>query len=407
VKILQLVPRLPYPATDGGKIGILGITEGYLAHGAQVWLAGFDQDRTAEEFARVVGPRLSGWSSRPLSKLDDARAAALGLALDRPFLREKYWSRELMRTVANAVRSFRPDFVHLDHSHMGAYGLELKRLFPTLPCVVRAHNVDYVIWERMASARAGLAAPLYRRQAASVRRYERLLFASLDGVVPLTDVDAARVRELAPEARVYVMPAGCTLRPPSIVRPDAEIAPRFAFVGHLDWAANRDGIEWFVREIWPSLRARWGDARLDVIGRNSGAPLPTAEAVTYHGFVDNLDVALAGADLAVVPLRVGGGMRLKILDFMSRGLPVISTAIGAEGIPPEWEGRRTWFAAEDADGFVAATAELLRGPDARASVAAAGRSLVSARYEWRALVGALADWALGSGVRDAVSAGRR
>ena len=189
-----------------------------------------------------------------------------------------------------------------------------------------------------------------------------------------------------------LMPAGYSLNPPVALRRDASVAPHFAFVGFIDWAPNRDGMVWFLNNIWPSIIQRWPDAQLDVIGRNSGAALTPAPGVRHLGFVEDLASALSKVDVALVPLRIGGGMRVKILDFLSRGLPLISTTIGAEGIPCNYLGARVYEQAEDAEDFVAAAERLLHSYESRMALAATGRRLIKERYNWSALVGSAIDW---------------
>lgn len=401
MKVLQLVPRLPFPADDGGKIGILGIAEGYLRLGCAVHMGGFDQEHRRAAFAAGFGHRLAGYFVEDLSRFDHLRAAVYGLLSNRPFIREKYWSTGFLESLLRAVDDFEPDLVHLDHSHMGSYGLEIQHRYPGLPCIVRAHNVEHTVWDRMADAeRRGLQRAALRHYAASVKRFEGELFSAMDGVLAISEVDAQRIRAIAPGARLTIMPAGYPLSSAVTLRPDASLAPRLAFVGYIDWAPNRDGVQWFVSTIWPDIRARWPDATLDVIGRNSGAPLPAAAGVRYLGFVDDLGQALASVDLAVVPLRIGGGMRVKILDFLSRGLPVVSTAVGAEGIPVEHHGQRVVELAESAGDFVAVAERLLPSLERRAALARAGRQLIEEQFDWTALVRRVLDW-VGSRSADA------
>lgn len=395
MKILQLVPRLPYPPSDGGKIGILGIVRGYVRAGHQVRLLGFDTDHSREAFERGLGSLLSGHYVEQLPAWESVLAGVSSIVMRRPFLREKYWSPSMARQVVEAFDGWGPDFVHVDHSHMGAYGLALKQRRPDARVYLRAHNVDYVIWERLcATAGNPVSRAFYRDQASMVRAYERRLFAGLDGIVPLTTVDAERVSAEAPSARIYTMPAGCELQEPVRLRDCITDDPRLCFVGLLDWIANRDGITWFVEHVWPEIRRRWPRARLDVIGRASNPMrhLSQADGVVYHGFVEQLDSVLSTADCAVVPLRIGGGMRIKILDFLSRGIPTVSTTVGAEGIPHRWGGQEVFRIANSPADFVRVIAELCKTIGPRAELAARGRDFIAVEYDWAVLMDRFCNW---------------
>ena len=184
MKVLQLVPRLPYPPDDGGKIGILGITNGYLALGHQVYMGGFDQEGTRAAFEANLAPHLSGHLVHSLSSFDHRRAALGALALKRPFIRDKYWSRAFFTDCVRIVEQFEPDLVHLDHSHMASYGVALKQRFPELTCVLRAHNVEYTVWQRMAAnADNAVKRALLNRMGGAVKRFEGCVFSELDGIL--------------------------------------------------------------------------------------------------------------------------------------------------------------------------------------------------------------------------------
>jgi polysaccharide biosynthesis protein PslH len=397
LKVLQLVPRLPYPPSDGGKIGILGITRGYVRAGHEVRLFGFDSDGARAAFEQGLAPELAGPYVETMPRSKAVRSALRSAVVRRPFLREKYWSDSMWRHVRAAYEAWRPDLVHLDHSHMGAYGLELKRRWPGARVFLRAHNVEFVIWERLrATATNAPARAFYADQARMVRAYERRLFTTLDGVVALTPVDAARVATESPTANVYTMPAGCELQPAVPLRPDIGADLRLGFVGFLDWIANRDGIGWFVDDVWPRIRARWPRATLDVVGRAT-SPIQSllgTEGVRYLGYVEDLEAVLRNVDVAVVPLRIGGGMRIKILDFLSRGLPTVATSVGAEGIPAAWNGQRVLELADDPEAFVGVLEKLAADEVYRSALAAAGRRFVAAEYDWRTLMTRFCEWAL-------------
>ena len=395
MKVLQLVPRLPFPPSDGGKIGILGIVRGYVRAGHRVRLLGFDTDDSSEAFESSIAPLLSGHYIERLPARKSVQSGISSLFTRRPFLREKYWSRSMARHVMENYAAWKPDFVHIDHSHMGAYGLALKQLNPDARVYLRAHNVDYVIWERLlATSTNPLSRAFFRDQAEMVREYERVLFSRLDGVVPLTEVDSQRVSLEAPSARTYTMPAGCELQEPVRLRDRITDDPRLCFVGLLDWIANRDGILWFVEHVWPEIRRRWPRARLDVIGRSTTPmrQLSQVEGVVYHGFVERLESVLSMADCAVVPLRIGGGMRIKILDFLSRGIPTISTSVGAEGIPSRWAGQEVLKIANSPVEFADAIGTLCEPGNLRAELAEQGRKFIAAEYDWAVLMNRFCTW---------------
>jgi glycosyltransferase involved in cell wall biosynthesis len=205
------------------------------------------------------------------------------------------------------------------------------------------------------------------------------MFGRFDGVVSISAVDTALIRRQCPSARIHEMPAGYALNEPAPLRPDMLVDPRLCFVGSLDYTANRDGLAWFVAEVWPAIRARFPAASLTVAGRSATAVrfLEDAPGVRYVGFVANV----------------------KILDLLSRGVPTISTTVGAEGTRTEHGGTKVVALADDAAQFVAQIARLASDAPARFAMAREGRRLIAAQYDWRPLVSGYCDWAASLPVR--------
>jgi polysaccharide biosynthesis protein PslH len=215
-----------------------------------------------------------------------------------------------------------------------------------------------------------------------------MLFSRLDAVISISPVDTSLIRAQSPEARVFEMPAGYALNSPTVLRSKVSDDPRFCFIGSLDYTVNRDGLEWFIDDIWPEVLEAYPAARLVVAGK-SAQPLSflsEAPGVTYLGFVGDLDRVVADSDIAIVPLRVGGGIRLKILDFLSRGLPIVSTNIGAEGLPVEHDGVKVISLANTAEEFLHCVQTLVSQEGLREEIAAAGRRLIGERFEWKGFV---------------------
>jgi len=397
VRILQLVPRLPFPADDGGKIGILGITRAFIALGHEVRMSGFDEEGRAHEFAAELAAQLAGWYAESIPKARVLRAQAMVALGAGTYLHDKYFSESFARRVIEDYEAWSPDLVHVDHSHLGSYGLRVLERWPRARVCIRAHNVESVIWYRRAEVAADpLRRAIFRRQGDLSAHYEKTLFDRFSGVVAISEVDSALIRRQSPQARIHEMPAGYDLQRETVLRNDLGGAPRLCFVGSLDYTANRDGLEWFAAEVWPAVRRRFPAATLTVAGRSMRPVrfLESLPGVRYLGFVDSVSEVTDVSDIAVVPLRVGGGMRLKILDFLSRGLPVVSTTIGAEGIPTRWSGRNVMRTADTADEFVSVIDALAGSAETRYSLARTGRALVAERYEWRPLVSQYCDWAI-------------
>lgn len=191
-------------------------------------------------------------------------------------------------------------------------------------------------------------------------------------------------------ANVRVLPNGCNIPDDPVRRP----ASRLVFVGALDYAANSQGLEWFLQNVWPVVRKRCATAQMDVIGK--GAPPEITEAngrdgVHVHGFVGDLAGFYSSASAAVVPVLAGGGTRLKILEALSYRVPVVATSLGAHGIPlGDQDGL---YRHDTVESFADRCAQLLSDDALSSNAARSGRVVMESRYGWngiRKLVGDIA-----------------
>lgn len=251
--------------------------------------------------------------------------------------------------------------------------------------VLDEHNIEHDLARQSRDASRG---PLRRLHHAvnwrKVRREELSAWARCDGVVFTSADDAARARSLAPALRSAVVPNAVDVEH---FRPDPSLPPAdgrtVVFFGTLDYFPNHDGLEWFLAEIWPRLAQSHPRARLKIIG-----PRPTPWAlrqqgprVEVTGLVEDLRPHLSAAAAIVVPLRVGGGTRFKIVEGMAMGKAIVSTTRGAEGIAAA-PGEHLLLA-DDPAAFAAATGALLDDPARAGRLGASARALAEARYSWR------------------------
>lgn len=242
-----------------------------------------------------------------------------------------------------------------------------------VPFVVHRHNV-------FGTLMAQLGAP--RPELGVWRRFDRATVAGADLIVTTTPESAAAVTPFAGATPVRVVPNGVELRPPA----PAEQRCHVAFVGGLDYAPNRQGLGWFVERVWPLVQRPAG-CELKVVGQiERVGRLPHAEGVRYLGRVADLDAALADAAVGVAPLLAGMGIKNKTLDFLARGLPVVATRSGAEGLS-RLVGRGL-VVAETPEAFAREVTALLAAPERAVALGAEGRAAVAGAHSWDAVVGA-------------------
>jgi len=257
----------------------------------------------------------------------------------------------------------------------------------TPPTVLFAHNVEHVIWQRMREVeRRAWRRALLALESRKMRRYEALACARARLTIAVSDADRRLLAAVAPSARVSAVPTGVDV---DYFAPDgvAEVPGRLVFTGSMDWYPNEDGIVHFIEAVLPRVRREVPGATLTVVGRNPSPRLrAAADAAGVHvtGLVDDVRPHMAEAAVYVVPLRIGGGTRLKIFEALAMAKAVVSTAIGAEGLP--LAPGRDFLQADDPAAFARAVTSLLRDPARRRAVGSAGRRLVEERYSWPRVV---------------------
>jgi glycosyltransferase involved in cell wall biosynthesis len=264
--------------------------------------------------------------------------------------------------------------------------------------VVDAHNAYYLIPQRLSRVAANPALRLFLwREARLMARYEADVYRHFDHVLTVTEQDLAAIRQLAvfdgQSPRFTTVPICVDAAVPPLDRQRG--AQGILMLGGLHWPPNADAARWFVREVWPLVRAQVPGAQLFVVGARppddikalgdfSGIERPEqahGAPVVVTGYVNDPQEFIRGSAALVVPLRSGGGMRVKIVEALQWGLPIVSTTIGCEGInvvPGE-----SALIADDPGPLGRAAADLLRNPELAQRLADAGRRLVEECYDWR------------------------
>lgn len=251
------------------------------------------------------------------------------------------------------------------------------------PVVLFEHNAEFVIWERLAAVeQRWWRRLLLKIEAAKMRRYEADACMRAALTVAVSSVDRATLSAIAPSADIRDIPTGVDIA--YFARAAApEIQDHLVFTGSMDWQPNEDAILHFIDAILPAIRRKVPQVSLTVVGRNPSKRLMQAARradVGVTGTVDDVRPYVVKAAVYVVPLRIGGGTRLKICEALSMGKAVVSTSVGAEGLPLE-PGKHL-IVADDPERFADEVVALLRDEGRRRALGAAGRQLMEERHAW-------------------------
>jgi len=381
IKILFLTQLCPYPPSSGGAIK----TYNFLKHlGARhdVSLLTFVRSGDEVQFLSHLAPYCRGIDFCVIgrSRLLNMRYALKSLLAGRSFIITRDWHPDMYAKVRNLLDN-QPDLIYVDHLQMFQFVPDP----PPCPVVLDDHNIEWRIIERFASAGA---AP-FRRLFASLE-WRKLRSYELDAcrraglVFTVTPQDkSVLVSSGIPEQKIVSLPVGVDVDSFTPVRSTADDRKVLTF-GTMSWPPNVDAVTYFVRAIYPLVKRQVSDVRFTVIGANPPREIRALEdqdrSINIAGFVEDIQAAAQGAAAFVAPLRIGSGIRVKILDAMAMGLPVVTTSVGCEGILLQ-PGEHALVT--DAPGeFADAVVHLLLDPRERLCLGSAGRKLVESLYSW-------------------------
>jgi glycosyltransferase involved in cell wall biosynthesis len=385
VRLLWLTPEAPEPNGSGGAIRALNLISGLARRGWDVTVVAPAYERQARDAAPLtrlgVELRLAKRPARqPLEALEGlARKPALALAAARdPWLglqTEVFWTR-MAPLVARRLRERPVDGVVIEHDFAAGWALHLPR---ELPLGLALQNASW----QLHRAQAG---PLERFDDARFARYLRRSRDRFSWASAVSAQDAAAATAIGLPEPVLIA-NGVDLERVAGVAADAARPGTLLFTGTLGYPPNAEAALWFAEQVLPRLD---GDVRLRIIGREpppAVARLGERPNVAVTGWVEDLRPELAAAAVVVAPLRSGGGTKLKVIEALAAGRPVVTTTVGAEGIDVR-DGEHLLIA-DTPDAFAAAVRRLLEDPELAARLAAAGRERARARYDWDRLAGTL------------------
>ena len=332
-----------------------------------------------------------------------------GLFLSRlPDLAQRLPSAQFRAALAATLECVRPTVVEVEGIELAPYLFQVAAhrggdLQPLL--ILDEHNAEYrlqqrafetdlrQIWPPRRAAARRLAGAAYSFvQWQRLRRYERRACRTADRVAAVSEVDAAVLQQLAPGLEPVVVPNGVDMEfytgslpaPSEAEGPDAN---DLVFVGKMDFRPNVDAVLWFATEVLPLIHRQAPETRFWVVGQNPHtrlAPLADDPGIRLTGWVEDQRPYIAAAGVYVIPLRIGGGTRLKVLEAMAMSKAIVSTAMGCEGF--DLVADQELVIADDPPAFAAAVLALLRDPARRERLGRAARRFAGSRYDWSMIV---------------------
>ncbi len=381
MKILFLSPTVPYPLTDGGRIRVFNLLKQIALNNDITLLALETQtsDTSSVTHIEQLGIKVHlVQNSATLPRLS-LRTLISACINRQPITVARYNVPAYRQKLKELLISGTYDLVHYEMFHTAQFYNQTD-----LPSVLSQQNVDSAIWHRLTGETKNIFYKCaYWTQQRAFQRYERVLSPQFDAVTCTSDIDAKVFQQFCADDVVKVIPNGVDV---SHYQPDfeSEAPAHLIYIGSMDWYPNEDAVSFFADEVLPQVQKNVPDVKFSIVGGNPSTQvqqLANREGVVVTGRVPEIKPYFAEATVFVVPLRIGSGTRLKILEALAMGKAVVSTSVGAEGLTLR-DGEEILIADEPKD-FAEAVIKLLTDPSLRKQIGEKGRERVEQDYDWR------------------------
>lgn len=308
---------------------------------------------------------------------------------NEPYLAAVFHSKEMHKRITDELKNADYDLVYLSYLGVATYYGTAKKYAPNAKIVLEQHNIEWRIFDRLADELRLPMRQLVRAEAKILREYESKMMRVADSVISISQIDAQELHELSGVEPV-VVPPYFELQPP--IKTGTQ-KPNLGYIGHLGWQPNTIGLDWFCKEVWPLVRAEVPDAQLTIAGpglskNESGAVEAPAgwkrPGINIVGFVDNLDDLYKNTLAMIAPTIGGSGVRMKLLETMSAGMPTVTTPDGALGLNVS-DGKELLIS-KDAAGFAERVVRVLSNEKLRSTLSSEGRLFIEENHSQTAAV---------------------
>lgn len=339
MKILQVCKKFPFPLIDGESIAVYNLSKALVQLGASVDLLSMNTKKHRADTSDLP-PDYDHYGSIFSIEVDNTVTiigAIRNLFSSESYHISRYWNASFDELLERLLNEREYDVVQLETLYLAPYCRTIKRHSNAL-IVMRAHNVEYEIWERLTANTAFLPKKVYLNYLTKkLKKYEIERLKDYDFLATVSDRDLATFKSNGYSSRAMTSPIGLMMedyKMETSLSLQEEKDYKVGFIGSLDWWPNIEGLNWFMEDIWPVIHRSCPHIELHIAGRNGqkGQFGNSGDNINYLGEVPDAIAFMKKCDLMIVPLLSGSGMRVKILEGMAIGKAIVTTSLGLEGI---------------------------------------------------------------------------
>lgn len=383
MKILQITKKFPYPAKDGEVIAIFNAIKGFKALGHHVKTLSLNTNKHYFDVTKLPEhiKQLADFEAVEIDTSIKAADAFFNLFTNKSYNIERFFSYEFEEAITKNLNDEKFDVVYLEGICLMRY-IDVIRQNTNAQLVLRVHNVEYVIWERLARDTPNPLKKLYLNLLVKRLKHFELSHINLaDKVIAVSKDDENIFKQNGLKKSSISIPIGYDLTADDTIDFSKEKNNSVCFIGSMDWMPNYEGIQWFLNEVWALVIKQIPTAQFYLAGRSFPDELLNLKqaGVQVLGEIDNAQSFILGNAVFVVPLFAGSGMRVKVIEAMALGRAVVSTTIGAESI--HYTNGENILTANDKADFANAIVRLLNDNNLRRQIGIRAQQLIRNQYE--------------------------
>lgn len=366
MRILLLCNKSPWPPKDGGAAATLKMIMGLLACNVSITVLAINTTKHHVEVDKIPKELFKSTDYRLInidSKINPVKLFLNLFFSRKPYNLERFWSRKYNSELKRVIRN-NFDIIQIEGLSMYHY-LPVIRQSTSAPVVFRPHNIENLIWSRLADeARNWFKSLYFRILSRRIKKVEKKILNEFDAIVPISSSDLSWFKAEGLSRPAFVTVPGYD--PEEICEYSVTAPDKVFFIGALDWLPNICGLNWFIKQVWPMVVDRIPGAEFIIAGRNASEKTIAnlkGHNIIFKGEVESSSDFIKDKSVMVVPLFSASGIRMKIIEGMSLGKCIVATPMAAEGL--DYENKKDIFIASGPSGFADSIIELLTNSNLR------------------------------------------
>lgn len=334
MKVLHVSNRVPVPANDGGAIAILNMLNGLVENKCEIDFISINTPKSINTSGKIASLN-NHFDIFVDTRISPFKALKSLLFKNTPYNVERFYNKAIEALISKQIQSNKYDFILLESAFTCLYIPIIQKLCST-PILVRTHNVEYMIWKRLAANESNPLKKWYLKHLSKrLALFEADFYQRADGIVAISKDDKNLLLKMGISKPIEVVPTGISLKNKEVSTDTSGKKNTIFSLSSLDWMPNSEGLNWFLKEVWPMVHQANPSIEFHIAGKATPQWVLdlNLKNVIVHGYVDDAQKFQQQYGLMLVPLLSGSGMRVKIIEGFANKKCILSTSIGAEGIP--------------------------------------------------------------------------